>query len=93
VVMSGETAAGVLLSIEERKRAARNSPMTEAEKEAFSQELTAKYDQEAHPFYCCARLWNDGVLSFAEIRNWLAMALEVSLLKPIGKPSFGNFRF
>jgi len=93
VVMSGETAAGVLLSIEERKRAARNSPMTEAEKEAFSQELAAKYDQEAHPFYCGARLWNDGVLSFADIRNWLAMAFEVSLLKPIGKPSFGNFRF
>jgi len=92
-VMSGRSAAGVLLSIEERKRAAQQNPMTEAEKEAFSQEMIEKYDGEAHPFYCGARLFNDRVLKFSEIRDWLAMAFEVSLLKPIGEPSFGNFRF
>ena len=67
--------------------------MTEAEKEAFSQEMITKYDGEAHPFYCGARLLNDRVLKFSEIRNWLAMAFEVSLFQPIGDPSFGNFRF
>ena len=92
-VMSGTSAAGVLLSIEERKREAQSKPMTEAEKEAFSQELIKKYDNEAHPFYCAARLWNDRVLKFSEIRDCLAMAFEVSLLKPISTPSFGNFRF
>ena len=92
-VMSGMSAAGVLLSIEERKREAQNNPMAKAEKEAFSQELIKKYDEEAHPFYSAARLWNDRVLKFSEIRDWLAMAFEVSLLKPIGTPSFGNFRF
>ena len=55
--------------------------------------MVAKYDGEAHPFYCGARLLTDRVLKFAEIRDWLAMAFEVSLLKPIGAPSFGNFRF
>jgi len=30
---------------------------------------------------------------FSEIRDWLSMAFEVSLLKPAGEPSFGNFRF
>jgi len=92
-VMSGRSAAGVLLSIEERKHAAKNKPMTDAEKEAFSQELITKYDVEAHPFYCGARIWNDRVLKFSEIRNQLAAAFEISLLKPIGEPSFGNFRF
>jgi 3-methylcrotonyl-CoA carboxylase beta subunit len=91
--MSGRSAAGVLLSIEERKRAAQQNPMIEAEKEAFSQEMIEKYDGEAHPFYCSARLFNDRVLKFSEIRDWLAVAFEVSLLKPIGEPSFGNFRF
>jgi 3-methylcrotonyl-CoA carboxylase beta subunit len=33
------------------------------------------------------------VLKFREVRDWLAMAFEVSLLKPIGEPSFGNVRF
>lgn len=92
-VMSGRSAAGVLLSIEERKRAAKNNPMTEEEKKAFSEKMIAKYDGEAHPFYCGARLLSDRVLKFAEIRDWLAMAFEVSLLKPMGEPSFGNFRF
>jgi 3-methylcrotonyl-CoA carboxylase beta subunit len=55
--------------------------------------MIKEYDREAHPFYCGARLLNDRVLKFSEIRNWLAMAFEVSLLKPIGEPSFGNFRF
>ncbi|MBZ4658918.1 MAG: Propionyl-CoA carboxylase, beta subunit, partial [Desulfacinum sp.] len=30
---------------------------------------------------------------FREIRDWLAVAFEVSLLKPIGEPAFGNLRF
>jgi len=92
-VMSGRSAAGVLLSIEERKREAQQRPMTEAEKEEFSQKMIEKYEEEAHPFYCGARLLNDRILKYSEIRDWLAMAFEVSLLKPIGEPSFGNFRF
>jgi 3-methylcrotonyl-CoA carboxylase beta subunit len=91
--MSGKSAAGVLLSIEERKRAKQNNPMTESEKEDFSRKMIGKYDEEAHPFYSGARLLNDRVLKLSEIRNWLAMAFEISLLKPVGEPSFGNFRF
>lgn len=67
--------------------------MTEDEKEAFSQKMIEKYDGEAHPFYCGSRLLNDRTLKFSEIRDWLAMAFEVSLLKSVGDPSFGNFRF
>ena len=92
-VMSGRSAAGVLLSIEERKRAKKNQPMTESEKEDFSRQMIQKYDGEAHPFFCGARLLNDRVLKFSEIRNWLTTAFEISLLRPIGDPSFGNFRF
>ena len=92
-VMSGRSAAGVLLSIEERKREARGNPMSEEEKQAFSEKMINKYDGEAHPFYCGARLLSDRVLKFGEIRDWLAMAFEVSLLQELGGPSFGNFRF
>ena len=92
-VMSGRSAAGVLLSIEERKHAIQQKPMSDEEKQAFSRSMIEKYDGEAHPFYCGARLLNDRVLKFSEIRDWLAMGFEVSLLKPIAEPSFGNFRF
>ena len=89
-VMSGRSAGEVLMSIEERKR---GKPMSDEEKSAFRQQMIDKYDGEAHPFYCGARLLNDRVLKFREIRNWLPVAFEVSLLKPIGEPSFGNPRF
>jgi len=92
-VMSGRSAGGVLLSIEERKREAQGKPMSDEERQAFHQKMVEKYDGEAHPFFCGARLLNDRVLKFGEIRDWLAMALEVSLLKSIGDASFGNFRF
>jgi 3-methylcrotonyl-CoA carboxylase beta subunit len=92
-VMSGRSAAGVLLSLEEGKRKRGGAPMAEAEKEAFRTKMIEKYDSEAHPFSCGSRLLSDRVLKFGEIRDWLAMAFEVSLLMPIGEPVFGNFRF
>ncbi|ACN14110.1 Mmc [Desulforapulum autotrophicum HRM2] len=92
-VMSGKSAGGVLLSIEEAKSKRSGKPMSEEEKEAFRQKMIDKYDGEAHPFYCGARLLTDRVLKFSEIREWLAMGFEVSMLKPVGEPSFGNFRF
>ncbi|MBF0103413.1 MAG: propionyl-CoA carboxylase [Desulfobacterales bacterium] len=92
-VMSGRSAAGVLLSIEERKQKDQGKAMTKEEIEAFKQEMINKYDGEAHPFFCGARILNDGVLKFSEIRDWLSMAFEVSLIRPIDDPNFGNFRF
>ncbi len=92
-VMSGRSAGGVLLSIEQAKRKAGNNPMTAEETNKFQQKMIDKYDGEAHPFFCASRLLNDRVLKFCEIRDWLAMAFEVSLVKPIEDATFGNFRF
>lgn len=92
-VMSGKSAGEVLLSLEEKKRADSGKPMSEEEKRAFREEMIAKYDGEAHPFFCASRLLSDRVLKFNEIRDWLAMALELSLLIRIGEPCFGNLRF
>jgi len=91
--MSGRSAGGVLLSIEQAKAKARGTAMTLEEIDEFQQKMIDKYDGEAHPFFCASRLLNDRVLKFSEIRDWLAMAFEVSLVKPVGEPTFGNFRF
>ncbi|WP_299980421.1 acyl-CoA carboxylase subunit beta [Desulfobacula sp.] len=92
-VMSGRSAGGVLLSIEQAKRKAMGNPMTPEEINEFQQKMIDKYDGEAHPFFCASRLLNDRVIKFSEIREWLAMAFEVSLVNPIGEATFGNFRF
>ena len=92
-VMSGRSAAEVLLSLEQRKRKSQGQEMTDEQAASFRKELLKKYELEAHPFYCGARLFNDRVLFLREIRQALALALEVSLLKPIPESTFGNFRF
>lgn len=92
-VMSGKSAAGVLLSIEQAKRNTSGTPMTPDEIAQFQEKMIEKYDGEAHPFFCASRLLNDGVIKFSEIREWLSMAFEVSLIKPMKAPAFGNFRF
>ena len=92
-VMSGRSAAGVLLSIETQKRERKGNPMSDEDKARFQDQMIAKYDGEAHPFYCASRLLSDAVLKFSDVRDWLGMAFEVSVLKPIDEPAFGNFRF
>ena len=67
--------------------------MTDEETNEFLQKMIDKYEGEAHPFFCASRILNDRVIKFSEIRDWLAMAFEVSLIKPVSDPTFGNFRF
>jgi len=92
-VMSGQSAAYVLLTLEKRNRKIQGNAMTPEEEEAFRGKMMAKYDGEAHPFYCGSRLLTDGVLRFSEIRDTLATAFEISLLKPVPDTVLGNFRF
>ena len=51
-VMSGRSAAGVLLSIEEKKTGIERKPHVGGEeKQTFSQKMIEKYDGEAHPLF------------------------------------------
>ena len=92
-VMSGQSAAFVLLTLEKRNRKAKGQEMSAEEEEAFRVRMMGKYDGEAHPFYCAARLFTDGVIRFADIREVLSAAFEISLLKPIPDTVLGNFHF
>jgi 3-methylcrotonyl-CoA carboxylase beta subunit len=92
-VMSGQSAAFVLLTLEQRNQKLKGKEMSPEEAEAFRQRMMAKYEGEAHPFYCAARLLTDGVIRFRDIRDVLATALEVSLLRPIPDSVLGNFHF
>ncbi len=92
-VMSGQSAAFVLLSLEMRNRKARGEEMGAEEAEAFRKRMMAKYEAEAHPFYCAARLFTDGVVRLRDVRDVLATAFEISLLRPIPESVQGNFHF
>jgi len=92
-VMSGRTAGYILTTLERVNAKKEGREMNEEEAQKFQQMMVDKYSSEAHPFYMEARLFQDGTVPFRESRNFLAAALEISVLKPIPESNFGNFKF
>ncbi|WP_415899676.1 carboxyl transferase domain-containing protein [Neptuniibacter sp. QD48_11] len=91
-VMGGEQAAGVLSTVK-RDQLERNNQTWSAEEEAtFKQPIIEKYEQQGHPYYASARLWDDGVIDPAQTREVVAMSLSAALNQPIEDSKFGIFR-
>jgi acetyl-CoA carboxylase carboxyltransferase component len=83
-VMGGEQAAMVLSLV--------GTFDSEDEREAYRNEIRAKYEREGNPYYATARLWDDGVIDPAQTRDVLALAISASLNAPIPETKFGVFR-
>src|SRR5712672_3177509 len=84
-IMGGETAASVLATVKGE------FPSREAE-EKFKQPIRDQYEQQGHPYYASARLWDDGVVDPADTRRLLGLAISASLNAPIEETKFGVFR-
>jgi 3-methylcrotonyl-CoA carboxylase beta subunit len=83
-VMGGEQAAMVLSIVGTFKN--------DKEREAYREEIRAKYEREGNPYYSTARLWDDGVIDPAQTRDVLALAIGAALNAPIEDTRFGVFR-
>jgi acetyl-CoA carboxylase carboxyltransferase component len=91
-VMGAEQAAGVLVQVK-REQAERSGHGFSAEQEAeIKQPILDQYEEQGHPYYSSARLWDDGVIDPAQTRDVLALALSASLNAPIEPSRFGVFR-
>jgi len=62
------------------------------EEETFKQPTLDTYEQQGHPYYASARLWDDGVIDPADTRRVLALAISASLNKEIEDSRYGVFR-
>ncbi|WP_277302525.1 carboxyl transferase domain-containing protein, partial [Pseudomonas viridiflava] len=91
-VMGAEQAAGVLVQVK-RGQAERSGQGFNAAQEAeIKQPILDQYEQQGHPWYSSARLWDDGVIDPAQTRDVLALALSAALNAPIEASRFGVFR-
>jgi len=91
-VMGGEQAAQTLLTVKLQQLEARGQTMTDAERDAFTAPILAKYEAEGSPYYATARLWDDGILDPLETRDVLALGIAAALNAPIPATRFGVFR-
>jgi 3-methylcrotonyl-CoA carboxylase beta subunit len=90
-VMGGEQAAGVLSQVQQENLARRGEQWTDDAKRKFEAPIRAKYEEEGHPFYSSARLWDDGVIDPADSRRVLSLALSASLNSDEWGPTQGSF--
>jgi 3-methylcrotonyl-CoA carboxylase beta subunit len=91
-VMGGEQAASVLATVRRDNIEAAGGSWPAEEEAKFKQPIREQYEREGHPYYATARLWDDGIITPAETRNVLALALTAALNAPIPETRFGVFR-
>ena len=84
-VMSGKSAAKVLLQIETASLKKRGEKITpEKEAELFNQ-IKSRYDEQISPYYSAARIWTDAVINPLDTRTWISMGIEAANNAPIEK--------
>ncbi|CAL2078921.1 acyl-CoA carboxylase subunit beta [Tenacibaculum sp. 190524A02b] len=85
-VMSGASAAKVLLQIETASLKKKGEEITpEKEKELFDK-IKSRYDKQISPYYAAARIWTDAVINPLDTRKWISMGIEAADHAPIEKP-------
>ncbi|MTE25521.1 acyl-CoA carboxylase subunit beta [Winogradskyella ouciana] len=85
-VMSGNSAAKVLLQIETASLKKRGETITKEKEEELFNKIKSRYDNQVSPYYAAARLWTDGVIDPLDTRTWISMGIEAANHAPIEKP-------
>ncbi len=91
-VMGGEQAASVLATIKRDALEAAGKKWSEKDEQKFKQPILDQYEEQGHPYYATARLWDDGIIDPVDTRRTLALAISASLNAPIKPTRYGIFR-
>jgi 3-methylcrotonyl-CoA carboxylase beta subunit len=91
-VMGGAQAAGVLATVKRDAIERGGGSWTAQEEAAFKQPTIDMFQEQSHPLYASARLWDDGVIDPRQSRTVLALSLAAAMNAPIEDTRFGVFR-
>jgi len=85
-VMSGNSAAKVLLQIETASLKKLGKEITEKEEQELYQKIKDRYDRQISPYYAASRLWTDAIIDPSETRKWISMGIDAANHAPIERP-------
>ncbi|WP_201616558.1 carboxyl transferase domain-containing protein [Psychrobacter urativorans] len=91
-VMGGEQAASVLATVKRDNFDRKGEAWSTEDEETFKAPIREMYEDQGHPYYATARLWDDGVIDPADTRTVLALGLSAAYNAPIEDTAFGVFR-
>jgi acetyl-CoA carboxylase carboxyltransferase component len=81
-VMSGDSAASVLVEIKLKQLERGGKKLSEEEKKELYESTKRTYDEQTDPRYGAARLWVDKIIDPIETRDAITQALEAASLNP-----------
>ena len=84
-VMSGKSAAKVLLQIETAALRKKGESITAKKEKELSDQIRLRYDEQVSPYYSAARLWTDAVIAPTDTRDWISIGIEAANHAPIKK--------
>ena len=90
--MGGEQAAGVMAQVTKDGLARKGETLSTDAEAALKKPIIEQYEQQGHPYYASARLWDDGIIDPADTRNVLGLALSAAKNAPERDSQFGVFR-
>ncbi|WP_435625512.1 acyl-CoA carboxylase subunit beta [Flagellimonas sp.] len=85
-VMSGNSAAKVLLQIEKVALEKKGEAFDAEKEKTLFDTIKQRYDNQISPYYAAARLWTDAIIDPLETRTWISMGIEAANHAPIEKP-------
>ncbi|MCF6350302.1 MAG: acyl-CoA carboxylase subunit beta [Flavobacteriaceae bacterium] len=84
-VMSGASAAKVLLQIETASLKKKGESLSKKQEEELFNKIKSKYDEQISPYYAAARIWTDAIINPLDTRKWVSMGIEAANHAPITK--------
>ena len=84
-VMSGNSAAKVLLQIETASLKKKGETISKEKEDELFNKIKARYDEQVSPYYAAARIWTDAVIDPLDTRTWISMGIEAANHAPIEK--------
>ncbi|WP_100615317.1 acyl-CoA carboxylase subunit beta [Confluentibacter citreus] len=84
-VMSGNSAAKVLLQIEKASLEKKGEKITPEKEEQLFNKIKDRYDNQVSPYYAAARIWTDAIIDPLNTRKWISMGIEAANHAPVEK--------
>jgi len=91
-VMGGAQAAGVLATVKRDALERAGQDWSTEEEAEFKRPTIEMFEEQSHPLYASARLWDDGVIDPRKTREVLFQSLSAALCAPIPETRYGVFR-
>jgi acetyl-CoA carboxylase carboxyltransferase component len=77
-VMSGNSAAKVLLQIEKSSLQKKGEKITKEKEEELFNKIKDRYDSQVSPYYAAAHIWTDAIVDPLDTRTWISMGIEAA---------------